>query len=54
MYTKRIKYQRFSRLLQEWVDASFPTTDDAIWLHLTALETDKGIRSVVVEVIENV
>jgi hypothetical protein len=52
MYTKTIKFQRFVKSIQEWVDTSFKTTDDAIWLHLNQLELDKNVRKISVEIIE--
>lgn len=48
MYTKVIKCEQFLPKFDVWVEKMFKTTDDAIWLHLEAMNLDKNIRKIVV------
>lgn len=48
MYTKIIKFERYLSQYDAWVNQYFKTTNDAIWLHLEAMNLDKNIRKIVV------
>lgn len=47
-YTHMMKYQRFHKDYG-WMDASFPTTADAVCLHLKDLEKSPDVRKVEVQ-----
>lgn len=47
-YTHMMKYQRYHKDYG-WMDASFPTTADAVYLHLKDLEKSPEVRNVEVQ-----
>ena len=49
-YTHMMKYQRYNKDYG-WVDASFPTTADAVYPHLKDLERSPDVRKVEVQAI---
>jgi hypothetical protein len=49
MYTKRITFEKYLTNFDVWVSDSIRTTNDAIWLNLSALNLNKNIRKIVVQ-----
>ena len=48
MYSKVIKFQKYVRSIDTWVEQSLRVTDDSFWLHFQSMSLNKDIRSIVV------
>lgn len=48
MYTKAIKFEQYVKSVDMWLEQTLRTTNDAIWLHLQALNLNKNVRKIVV------
>ena len=46
MYTKKITFKQYLPSFELWVEKELRTTNDAIWLHLNALELRKDVKDI--------
>lgn len=49
-YTHEIRFEKQTELFKLWVKCSFPTTADAVAIHVKGLNKNKTVRNV--EVVE--
>ena len=49
MYSHKITYETLTKVSRIWVKTSFPTTEDAVSLHVEAMINRKNVRNIKVE-----
>lgn len=49
MYSHRISFDILSSVTKMWAAASFPTTEDAVAMHVAKLQSKRIVRNIKVE-----